>query len=138
MDDCTLGTLSGPNGIVCNTVELAWRNNQVRVSCIRESTYQLVIGRSPKFGHCVRVTNVSGRSGIVFHAANNPQQERGKIELHGCIAPCMGVSILMDVVLGLQSTIAVKKFFALVSNYSLRGDVYLRVAESKAREGISI
>jgi len=138
MKDCTLGVLYGPNGVVCNTLELAWRDNQVRVSCIREGTYQIVVGRSPKFGHCVRVTNVSGRSGILFHAANNPHLESGKVELAGCIAPCLSVSIAGDVVVGLQSSNAVKKFFALVSYHALRGGVYLRVYESLERNGVGI
>lgn len=63
------------------TVELPWKNNKVRESCIPEGEYQAIKHHSPKFKNCFWIQNVPGRSEILIHAANYTYQ------LLGCIAP---------------------------------------------------
>lgn len=90
----------------CETIELAYKNNQTSVSCIPTGEYQVKWTYSPKFQkYTYEVTNVPGRSGIRFHPANYARS------LEGCIA--LGDTFkdidkdgLLDVV---NSTITVKK-----------------------------
>lgn len=71
------------NGImVCSTIELPYKNNQPRISCIPEGTYELVKRYSPKFKAHFMLSNVPGREYILIHPANN-----ALLELKGCIAP---------------------------------------------------
>lgn len=82
---------NGTNGILlfngtelCKTVELPWKNNQPRVSCIPEGQYRLRRRHSPRFKAHFEVMEVKDRKYILFHAAN----DAGK-ELRGCIAPVL-------------------------------------------------
>ena len=61
---------------------MKWANNERNVSCVTEGVYPLAIIQHPKFGECLQVSAVKGRSGILVHAANDAQKE-----LRGCIAP---------------------------------------------------
>ena len=70
------------------TLELAWRNNQRRISCIPEGTYSLHPHYSAKFGKCLHVrmpegnsTITGGRTGILIHKGNRYDQ------ILGCILP---------------------------------------------------
>ena len=81
----------GVNGVLrfngaelCKTIELPWRNNQPRVSCIPEGRYQLRKRHSPRFKYHFEVMDVKDRKYILFHAGN----DAGK-ELRGCIAPVL-------------------------------------------------
>ncbi|MEQ1798267.1 MAG: DUF5675 family protein [Lacibacter sp.] len=95
------------NGVrVCSTIELAWKNNQYRISCIPEGKYELTKRYSPKFGHHLLVMNVKDRELILMHPANDAVKE-----LKGCIAP---VSILAGEGKGNNSRLALKKLLALV------------------------
>jgi hypothetical protein len=77
------------SGNVLHTVELPWRDNVLRVSCIPAGTYQCVMVNSPRFGKVYGVKNVPGRSHILIHAANLAGDvNKGWItQLNGCIAP---------------------------------------------------
>ena len=63
------------------TLELPWKDNERRVSCIPPGTYEIIKHTSPKFGECWWLQDVPGRSEILIHAANYVRQ------LRGCIAP---------------------------------------------------
>ena len=65
----------------CKTIELPWRNNQRRISCIPVGTYEVVKRTSKKYGDHFHITNVPDRSWILIHPANYSRQ------LLGCIAP---------------------------------------------------
>mgnify|MGYP006958833574 FL=1 len=67
---------------ICNTIELPWKNNKKRVSCIPEGKYLLRKRYAPKFGWHLEVVGVRNRTFILFHPANNALRE-----LNGCIAP---------------------------------------------------
>lgn len=78
----TNGTLFLNGKQVCHTIELPWKNNAVRISCIPEGVYRLQVRYSPRFKKHLLVTGVPGRSLILMHPANDAQKE-----LLGCIAP---------------------------------------------------
>jgi hypothetical protein len=98
----TNGKLECKGKSICNTIELPWRENETRVSCIPEGKYFIKKRYSQKFQWHLEVLDVKNRSLILFHPANNALQE-----LNGCIAP---VTKLSGPGLGLMSR---KAFTAL-------------------------
>lgn len=54
----------------CKTLELPWRDNQRRISCIPSGTYKAVKHHSPRFGRSFWVKDVPGRSEILIHSGN--------------------------------------------------------------------
>ena len=84
-DQSTLGVLTaqGLDGPLY-TLELPWRDNALRVSCVPEGTFHYSKWDSPHFGReVIRLDDgdVMPRSAILCHVANRPS------ELLGCIAP---------------------------------------------------
>lgn len=82
----TLGTLyvlTPPREIKyeCHVLELPWKDNKRRVSCIPEGVYEAIKHRSPKFGDCFWIQNVPGRSEILIHVGNFHK------DTLGCILP---------------------------------------------------
>lgn len=72
----------------CKTLELAWLDNQRQISCIPTGTYTVRKHVSPKFGNCLKIHDVVGRSDILIHKGNyaasmNPRT--GKPDILGCI-----------------------------------------------------
>ena len=83
----TNGKLECKGKSICNTIELPWRENETRVSCIPEGKYFIKKRYSQKFQWHLEVLDVKYRSLILFHPANNALQE-----LNGCIAPVTKLS----------------------------------------------
>jgi hypothetical protein len=104
--DGTNGKLECEGKFICCTIELPWINNEKRVSCIPEGKYLLRKRYSRKFQWHIEVVDVKNRSFILFHPANNAQNE-----LNGCIAP---VTKLSGPGLGLMSRKAFSKLKNLV------------------------
>ena len=102
----TNGKLMCEGKLLCNTIELPWKNNEKRVSCIPEGRYFIRKRYSQKFKWHLEVVDVKNRSYILFHPANNALQE-----LNGCIAP---VTKLSGPGLGLMSRKAFEKLKTLV------------------------
>ncbi len=76
------------NGVLlCRSIELRWANNERNISCVPEGVYPVAIIQHPKFGECLQINGVKGRSGILVHVANDAQKE-----LRGCIAPVFSLS----------------------------------------------
>ncbi len=73
--------------LLCRSIELRWANNERNVSCVPEGVYPVAIIQHPKFGECLLVNGVKGRSGILVHVANDAQKE-----LRGCIAPVFSLT----------------------------------------------
>lgn len=61
------------------TLELPWRENQRRVSCIPEGTYEVVRRESRKFGEHFHILNVPERDFILIHSGNFHYQIQGCI-----------------------------------------------------------
>ena len=102
----TNGNLECEGKFICKTIELPWKENQKKVSCIPEGKYLLKKRYSAKFKWHIEIMDVSNRSSILFHPANNALKE-----LNGCIAPVTKIS---GAGLGLQSRKAFAKLKGLV------------------------
>lgn len=89
---------------LCFTIELPWLNNKSQVSCIPEGRYELQKRYSDHLEWHLQLKDVTDRSLILIHPANDAVKE-----LRGCIAP---VSILSSEGKGLRSRLA---FYKLVS-----------------------
>jgi len=64
----------------CETLELPWKKNQRKISCIPPGTYQVRPRVSPKYGLHLHILDVPDRDWILIHEANYVHQ------LQGCIA----------------------------------------------------
>ena len=104
--DGTNGKLECEGKFICYTIELPWKNNEKRVSCIPVGKYFIKKRYSQKFKWHLEVLDVENRSFILFHPANNALRE-----LNGCIAP---VTKLSGPGLGLMSRKAFEKLKTLV------------------------
>jgi Family of unknown function (DUF5675) len=102
----TNGKLTCEGKLICLTIELPWKNNEKKVSCVPEGKYTITKRYSKKYGWHLQLLNVKGRSLILIHPANNAIKE-----LQGCIAP---VTKFSGTGLGLMSTVAFNKLKALV------------------------
>ena len=73
----TLGVLvDEPSGWACSALELPWTGNENRRSCIppgpgeEATTYTAKRHESPRYGECLWLPGVRGRSEILIHAGN--------------------------------------------------------------------
>ena len=116
----THGSLYIEDFLLCYTLELPWRNNQFRVSCIPEGRYQLSKRFSDRFQWHFEVLNVPARSLILIHPANNAFKE-----LQGCIAP---VSEIIMEGIGHYSKKALQKIQTLLHPQMQMGErIYLTI-----------
>ena len=102
----TNGKLECEGEFICYTIELPWKNNETKVSCIPEGKYFIRKRYSNRFKWHLEIENVDHRNLILFHPANNALRE-----LQGCIAP---VTKLSGPGLGLMSRKAFEKLKAKV------------------------
>lgn len=112
--DGTNGTLHCAGQLIAFTIELAWKQNAQRISCIPEGRYFIKKRHSRKFHWHLELIDVSNRGFILFHPANC-----ALTELQGCIAP---VTKLSGPGMGLLSRIAFSKLKALVYSAFERGE----------------
>ena len=94
------------------SLELAWKNNERRISSVPCGKYKADRELHPKFGKCIRLHNVPNREGILMHVGNYHHQ------ILGCILPGMGFNDVdrdghVDVV---QSRIAIDRIYDLVGH----------------------
>ena len=119
----TNGVLSVNGKEICKTIELPWRNNKARVSCIPEGKYKIRKRFSAKFKWHLELINVKNRKYILLHPANNALKE-----LNGCIAP---VSQITGEGRGNESRKAFEKLKNLVFPYLENGFVVLLLTISQ-------
>lgn len=118
--DGTNGKLECEGKLICNTIELPWKNNEKGVSCIPEGKYFIRKRYSQKFKWHLEIVGVKNRTLILFHPANNALKE-----LNGCIAP---VTKLSGPGLGLMSRVAFEKLKKVVyQTLDAKGSVELIV-----------
>jgi hypothetical protein len=75
----TFGSLLYKNIPLVQTLEREWLDNAVGKSCIPQGTYTCRRVQSPRFGNTFEVTDVEGRTHILFHKGNLDDDS------HGCI-----------------------------------------------------
>lgn len=75
-------------GLALHTLELPWRRNQRRRSCIPPGLYTCAAVQSPRFGHVYEVRRVPERSAILIHPGNvaGDVDQGWASHLEGCIA----------------------------------------------------
>lgn len=70
----------------CETLELAWKNNQQNISCIPQGTYQVKKRYSRHFKHHFHVLDVEGREWILIHVGNFKKNTRGCVLVGNSLA----------------------------------------------------
>lgn len=83
LDDRTLGILHVYHELqeqakFC-TLELAWKDNERRISCIPAGKYRMTPEIHAKFGRSFRIHDVAGRDGIMLHRGNYTNDTTGCI-----------------------------------------------------------
>lgn len=93
-DEGTFGWLMAGD-FMCRTLELPWRNNTRKLSCIPTGSYTCVIVKSPRFGEVYHVTGVPGRDAILIHSGNYAGRiPQHKSHVQGCILTGAKVGIM--------------------------------------------
>ena len=117
-DEGTFGKLETDNGFSCFTLELPWRDNKKRISCIPEGEYAVEVRRSPRFGLVYHVKDVYGRSYILIHSGNfaGDVSKGYKSHVEGCILLGKKVGILDGQKAVLVSKPAVTSFMRHLNN----------------------
>ena len=77
----TFGVLRLDGQAACVTMEPPDRDNQTDVSCIPAGTYVCRRRNSPRFGDTFEVTDVPGRTHILFHQGNRLADTSGCVLL---------------------------------------------------------
>lgn len=95
-----------------HSIELNWRDNKRKVSCIPAGSYNCAFKASPKYGMCYHVLDVPNRSAILIHAANfaGLVSNGQRADLEGCIALGKATGELYGQPALLQSKVAVREF----------------------------
>jgi len=75
----TFGVLLDEDIPFCVTLERPWLNNKRNISCIPSGSYLCKRITSSKFGETFKISDVPGRSHILFHKGNISE------DTHGCI-----------------------------------------------------
>lgn len=113
-EEGTNGALAYNGQTICATIELPWKNNRARISCIPEGRYPLIKRYSPKFKNHFLLENVKDRQFILIHPANN-----AALELKGCIAP---VSLITGIGEGIHSVNAMHRIMTLLEPFIAQHD----------------
>ena len=111
-DSATIGKMYMPSGVVFDTIELPWVNNEPSVSCIPEGHYSLnkrssgVVNRTSHGNYTAgwEVTNVAGRTYIMIHIGNTVS------DFQGCIGIGEGLGVIDNDWAILHSSISFDKF----------------------------
>ena len=103
---------------ICKTLELPYKGNQQKISCIPKGIYEVNYTLSPLFKkHTYEIQNVPNRAGIRIHSGNYTRQILGCILLGKTLTDIDGDGII-DVT---DSSTTVNEFEKLMSE-----SVYLR------------
>ena len=78
-NDCTLGALLSPHDLIGYTLELPWKGNQRKISCIPAGFYSVERYSSPRFKEAFHLCAVPNRDSILIHMGNTVD------DIEGCI-----------------------------------------------------
>jgi len=118
-DQGTVGIWSCPEiGFACYLLELPWRNNMRKYSCIPTGEYMCVSRYSKKYGYHYLITGVDGRTWILLHTGNLAGDVLKGYKTHslGCLLPGLKLGYLAGQRAVLNSRLAKKKFMRLMNN----------------------
>jgi hypothetical protein len=77
-----LGTIGDDSGVLAQTLELGWHDNQPDVSCIPAGTYECVLKFSPEHNmNLYWITGVTNRADVEIHIGNFPSNTKGCVLL---------------------------------------------------------
>jgi pantothenate kinase len=110
-DIATIGKMRFPSGLVLDTIELPWKDNEQMVSCIPPGQYVMskrqsgVVNRTSKGKYTIgwEVTKVQNRTFIMVHIGNTASNFEG----------CIGVGLGLGVVNGTWAILNSAKAFDL-------------------------
>lgn len=68
---------SGEQLLKLDTLELSWKNNQRRISCIPNGVYQIAPKLSMRFGRTFQILNVPERDNVLIHSGNFNHNTKG-------------------------------------------------------------
>lgn len=120
----TNGTITWDGHFLCYSIELPWKGNRRKVSCIPEGRYSLEMRYSPRLEDHLQVEHVPNRTLILIHPADDALKQ-----LKGCIAP---VSELIGPGKGEDSEVAFLFVRKLVYNAIDSGErVWITIESSK-------
>jgi Family of unknown function (DUF5675) len=120
--DGTTGNIFYEGSLITYCIELPWKNNHTRVSCIPEGKYPMMIRYNAHFNQHFELMDVPGRKDILIHPANDAIHE-----LKGCIAP---VSILIGENRGWRSREALAKILTCTLHAFQSGDSFFLIIKS--------
>lgn len=92
----TLGVLRINKEVFCVTLEPRDFGNKQNISCIPAQPYLCRPVESPRFGGTFEVTDVPGRSHILFHAGNLAEHTEGCILLGETIGKLKGQRAVLN------------------------------------------
>jgi hypothetical protein len=118
----TTGKILYQDSLLAYSIELPWKDNHTRVSCIPEGKYRIIQQCNTHFNEHFLVMDVPGRTDILIHPANDAMHE-----LKGCIAP---VSILNGENRGSRSREALAKILTCTLNAFQTGDPIFLIIKS--------
>jgi hypothetical protein len=116
----TNGLILHNGATICATIELPWKYNLLRLSCIPEGEYELVKRYSQKFKEHLLLLNTAPRELILIHPANDALKE-----LKGCIAP---VSVITGQGKGTGSRAALQELMQVVGSAAKKEAVILSIS----------
>jgi hypothetical protein len=106
LKDCTVGHLLIDGVFHSQTMELPWKENQRRISCIPEGEYELKRYRRLSGKMSIEVYKVPNRTAILIHAGNDATQDENGADTQGCILPNTTIAITKGKVRGSGSIVA--------------------------------
>jgi len=124
----TNGEIWHDGKLICKSIELPWKENAKRQSCIPEGRYPVVIRWHKTFGWVLAIEEVPERKGILVHAANNAQKD-----LKGCVAP---VTQIIGPGKGNKSKAALKTLLNLLTEQQETEEHFITI-KSKTHEPIT-
>ena len=126
LDKAVHGRLYVGEELLACTIELPWKQNAKRISCIPEGIYTLRRRYSEKFKWHLVLLEVPERSGILIHPANDALKE-----LQGCIAP---VTAITEVGKGSNSRNAMQKVMTAFNQLNTEKPVTIHITREMADE----
>lgn len=126
LDKAVHGRLYVGDELLACTIELPWKQNAKRISCIPEGIYTLRRRYSEKFKWHLVLLEVPERSGILIHPANDALKE-----LQGCIAP---VTAITEVGKGSNSRNAMQKVMTAFNQLNTEKPVTIHITREMADE----